>query len=144
MSLSDRQKQVVRERAGGCCEYCRLAQSGSFARFHVDHIIARKHGGTDADENLCLACPKCNAYKGENVAALDPLTNEATKLYDPRQQRWDDHFKVNPDATLDGLTPEGRATLAVLRFNQEERVKQRLDEMMSGDYPCAVHKDDRT
>lgn len=136
MSLSSKQKQAVRERAGGCCEYCRLAQSSSFARFHVDHIIALKHSGTDADDNLCLACPDCNAHKGENVAALDPLTRDATKLYDPRQQKWDDHFKINSDAMLTGLTAEGRATIPVLRMNDEERVKQRLAELITGDYPC--------
>jgi hypothetical protein len=136
MSLSDRQKQAVRKRAGYCCEYCRLAQSGSFAHFHVDHIIALKHGGTDADNNLCLACPDCNAYKGENVAALDPATGDATRLYHPRQQAWDGHFRLNADATITGLTPEGRTTVAVLRFNDGERVKQRLGEMTVGDYPC--------
>jgi hypothetical protein len=136
MSLSDKQKQAVRARAGDCCEYCRLAQSSSFARFHVDHIIALKHGGTDADDNLCLACPDCNAHKGENVAALDPLTRAATKLYHPRQQVWDDHFKIHADAMLSGLTPEGRATILVLRINDEARVKQRLGELTVGDYPC--------
>lgn len=136
MSLSNKQKQAVRAKAGDCCEYCRLSQSGSFARFHVDHIIALKHGGTDADDNLCLACPDCNAHKGENVAALDPLTHDATKLYNPRQQKWDNHFRINSNATLTGLTPVGRATIRVLRINDEERVKQRLGELIAGDYPC--------
>lgn len=102
----------------------------------MDHIIAVKHGGTDVDDNLCLACYECNSYKGSNVAALDPLTRDATKFYDPRQQHWDDHFRINPDATLTGLTPEGRATVNVLRLNDEERVKQRLGELLTGDYPC--------
>src|SRR5690606_6943772 len=136
MSLSSKQKQAVRAKAGDCCEYCRLSQSGSFARFHVDHIIALKHGGTDADDNLCLACPDCNAHKGENVAALDPLTHDATKLYNPRQQKWDNHFRINSNATLTGLTPVGRATIRVLRINDEERVKHRLGELIAGDYPC--------
>jgi hypothetical protein len=95
-----------------------------------------KHGGDDDDGNLCLACPECNGYKGSNVAALDPLTRDATKLYDPRQQNWDDHLQINSDASLTGLTAEGRATIHVLRLNDEERVKQRLAELMTGDYPC--------
>lgn len=136
MSITNELKRLVRQRAGQCCEYCRLAQSGQLVRFQIDHIIAIKHGGSDAEDNLCLACYDCNIYKGSNVAALDPLTRAATKLYDPRQQQWDNHFKINPDATLTGLTPEGRATLHVLRINDEERVKQRLDEMLVGDYPC--------
>ena len=136
MSLSNRQKQAVRQVAGDCCEYCRLAQSGSFARFHVDHILAVKHGGTDDEDNLCLACPDCNAHKGENVAALDPQTGNPTRLYHPRQQGWDDHFQLQPDTTLVGLTPEGRTTAFVLRMNDEERVQQRQAELAAGDYPC--------
>lgn len=136
MSISNEQKRLVRQRAGNCCEYCRLAEAGRLARFHIDHIIALKHDGTNADVNLCLACPKCNAHKGDNVAALDPLTRDATRLYDPRQQLWDDHFRLNSDATITGLTPEGRTTVAVLRFNDDKRVKHRLGEMAVGDYPC--------
>lgn len=136
MSISHKQRRLVRQHAEDCCEYCRVSQHGRLARFHVDHVIAIIQGGSDTDDNLCLACPECNSYKGTNVAALDPLTSNATKLYNPRQQKWDDHFKINADATLTGLTPEGRTTAFVLRFNDAERVKQRRGEMMIGDYPC--------
>jgi hypothetical protein len=136
MSLSDKQKQAVRARAGDCCEYCRLAQSSSFARFHVDHIIALKHGGTDADDNLCLACPDCNAHKGENVPALDPLTRAATKLYHPRQQVWDDHFKIDADAMLSGLTPEGRATDLRAATSMTRTCQTAVGRIHGGDYPC--------
>jgi 5-methylcytosine-specific restriction endonuclease McrA len=30
----------------------------------IEHIVARNHGGTDALENLALACARCNAQKG--------------------------------------------------------------------------------
>jgi hypothetical protein len=136
MSISSEQRQHLRERAGNCCEYCRVPETGRLNRLHVDHIIAVKHGGTDEDDNLCLACYKCNGYKGSNVAALDPATGEATKLYHPRRQKWNDHFQVNSDATLTGLTPEGRATIAVLRINDKSRVRTRRVALMAGDYPC--------
>lgn len=136
MTISDAQRLTVKERAGTCCEYCRVSQLGRLSKFHVDHVIALKHGGTDDLENLCLACYKCNGYKGSNVAAIDPESGDATKLFHPRQQLWQDHFQVNEDATITGLTPEGRATVFVLRINDEERVKPRFLAMMVGDYPC--------
>lgn len=136
MSISNEQKQLVRQRAGNCCEYCRLGEAGRLARFHIDHIIAIKHEGTDDEDNLCLACLQCNAHKGDNVAALDPLTREATRLYDPRRQIWDEHFSLNPDATISGRTPEGRVTVRVLRMNGRKRVQQRLEGIAIGDYPC--------
>jgi 5-methylcytosine-specific restriction endonuclease McrA len=49
-------ERLVRQRAGGRCEYCRLPQEVSPIVFEVDHIVARKHGGADEAENLCLAC----------------------------------------------------------------------------------------
>lgn len=105
-------------------------------KFQIDHIIPVKHGGLDILENLCLACLECNSYKGPNVAALDPQTVEATKLYNPRVQTWKNHFQINADATLSGLTPEGRSTIFVLRINDEERVQQRLGEIILDEYPC--------
>ena len=136
MTITSEQRRLVRQRAGNCCEYCRISQAARFVSFQVDHIIAVKHNGTDTDDNLCLACYECNAYKGSNIAALDPLTQQAAKLYHPRQQEWDEHFGISADATLIGLTPEGRTTVFVLRLNDEERVKQRLGELMIDAYPC--------
>lgn len=136
MTVSDKQKAYVRARAKNCCEYCRMAESDRLSTFHVDHVIAKKHGGTDVDDNLCLACFKCNGYKGTNVAALDPETGDASKLFHPRQQKWDAHFQLNDDASLEGLTAEGRTTIVVLRINDESRIKTRYLLMQVGDYPC--------
>lgn len=136
MTLTNKQKQAVRDRAQGCCEYCRVEESDRFSTFHVDHIVSQKLGGTDDDSNLCLSCYKCNAYKGSHVAAIDPDTEDATKLYHPRLQVWDDHFRINEDATLTGLTPEGRATVIVLRMNDTQRVRQRQILILADEYPC--------
>lgn len=136
MSVTDNQRQFIREQAEDCCEYCRIAQANLFSKFQIDHIIPLKHGGLDDLDNLCLACLECNSYKGPNVASLDPDTGDATKLFNPRQQIWDDHFQINSGGTLTGLTPEGRATINVLRINDEKRVKQRLVLILANDYPC--------
>jgi hypothetical protein len=137
VSVTGEQRRSVRELAGNCCEYCRVAEDDRLSRFQVDHIIPIKHGGGDEIDNLCLACLKCNSFKGANVAALDPATGSATKLYDPRRQVWDDHFQINPDATLTGLSAEGRATIEVLRINEASRVQHRRMIMLLGEYPCA-------
>ena len=136
MAISATLRRTVVERAGGCCEYCRIRQDDRLAGFEIDHIIAVKHGGKDVAQNLCHACGPCNRFKGANVAALDPISDQPTRLYNPRQQTWSDHFSVNADATLSGRTPEGRATIVVLRLNEAERVEQRLGEMLLGNYPC--------
>lgn len=136
MSVTHEQRQIIHDRAGDCCEYCRVTQDDRLAKFQIDHIIPLKHGGSDDTDNLCLACLKCNGFKGPNVAALDPATGDATRLYNPRRQQWSDHFQINPDASISGLSPEGRATVTVLRINESSRVKQRRMAMLLGEYPC--------
>lgn len=136
MSITTRQREQIQEESGGCCEYCRVKQGNQFSKFQIDHIIPLKHGGTDATENLCFACFDCNSYKGPNVAALDPLTGNATKLYNPREQQWEKHFELLEEARINGLSPEGRATIEVLRINLEHRILQRQIAIKLDEYPC--------
>ena len=50
-------RAFVRERAHGRCEYCQLHENDAdFLSFHVEHIIAKQHGGADDAETLCFAC----------------------------------------------------------------------------------------
>ena len=109
-----------------------------YATFHVDHIISVKLDGDESLHNLCLACPDCNRFKGPIVAALDPLTEEPTRLYNPRVQNWDDHFELNVDISIAGLTAAGRATTEVLRMNLPRRVFERYEAWMRGAYPCKI------
>jgi len=136
LTITQEQRRRIRAQAGGCCEYCRIGTGEQSADFHIDHIIAISHGGEDFDQNLCPACLDCNSFKGVNVAAIDPQTDKPSKLFHPRLQIGDDHFRINPDASIFGLTPEGRTTAAVLRINDEARVEQRYGEALLGNYPC--------
>jgi hypothetical protein len=136
MAVSQVQKQFVRERAGGCCEYCRLSMTSATIPFHIDHIIPLKHGGTDDVNNLCLACYTCNAHKSHDLAGFDPDTGIISRLYHPRTQKWVDHFTLHDDMTIMGLTSEGRATLYVLQINLEERIENRQVLAEVGEYPC--------
>ena len=88
-------------RAKGICEYCLLSQRFDVLAFQVDHVVARKHHGTDDLENLALACFACNNHKGANIAGIDPTTGELTRLFHPRRDRWEEHFEWD-DAVLLG------------------------------------------
>ncbi len=69
-------------------------------------------------DNLCLSCYRCNEFKGPRYDAVDPRDGQAIPLFHPRQQRWGDHFAWEDDGvTVRGLTPSGRATVDLLRFN---------------------------
>jgi hypothetical protein len=124
----------VSERAGDRCEYCRLAQHDAYFSHEPDHIIAEKHGGETTFENLAWACFDCNRFKGSDIASLDPPSGELVQLFNPRSQSWREHFEIH-GGTIRGLTPTGRATERLLKFNLSERVEVRHVLSQTGRYP---------
>lgn len=92
--MDARTRRHVRKRAGHRCEYCRLHQDQSpLARLQIEHIIPKKHGGIDVEDNLALACIDCNLAKSSNLTGIDPDTGRVTALFHPRTQTWSDHFE---------------------------------------------------
>src|SRR3954454_1075304 len=85
--------RTVRQRAGGCCQYCLMHQSLQGATFHIEHIIPRSKGGQTDLTNLTLACPSCNLHKADRLVAVDPVTRASATLFHPLQQVWSDHFQ---------------------------------------------------
>jgi 5-methylcytosine-specific restriction endonuclease McrA len=81
-------REIVWERARGCCEYCQMPQSLSILPHELDHIVAQQHHGKTELENLCLACTACNARKGPNLSGIDQQTGQHVRLFDPRTQDW--------------------------------------------------------
>jgi hypothetical protein len=58
----------------------------------MDHLVPEAQGGLTEEGNLWLACSACNTFKGGRTRVLDPLTGEIVPLFNPRQQRWEEHF----------------------------------------------------
>jgi hypothetical protein len=54
--MVDATRAAVAAWASYVCEYCRLHEADDGFSFHVEHIVARKHGGTDDLDNLAFAC----------------------------------------------------------------------------------------
>jgi hypothetical protein len=77
-----------------------------------------------------LCCLRWNLKKGPNIVSTDPEGGSAYRivaLFHPRRQRWREHFHLRGDGRIEGLMPEGRATVRLLDFNAEERIQlQRL------------------
>ena len=112
-------------RAGNRCEYCQRHQDDSpLAPLQIEHIIPKKHGGSDEIENLALACIDCNLRKGPNLTGIDPETGEITRLFHPRRQSWSAHFEW-AGIYLVGKTAVGRTTVRVLSMNSDDRLALR-------------------
>lgn len=120
------QKRTVEARARGNCEYCRCLKRFVPQPFNVEHVIPFVLGGKTDARNLAWACAGCNFYKHDKIEGLDPQTGKTVRLFNPRRQRWADHFAWSDDATLMiGLTATGRASIRILRLNREELINLR-------------------
>jgi hypothetical protein len=117
-------RALVRSRARGYCEYCRISSRFTLAEHEIDHVIAVKHGGETADDNLALCCTICNRFKGSDIASLDPESGQLTPLFNPRTDRWDEHYRVH-DGEIIALTAKGRVTVRLLQMNRPTRVTER-------------------
>ena len=118
-------KQVV-ARADSRCEYCLRHQDDSpLLPLHVEHVVPRKHGGSDSIDNLALACADCNLRKGPNLTGIDPDTTAVTRLFNPRLDSWKNHFRWT-GVDLVGLTAVGRTTIRVSALNADDRLEVRL------------------
>jgi len=111
-----------------------MPQEFDRARFEIDHIIACTHGGPTRADNLALACFQCNSFKGTNLSGIDAQSNKIVPLFHPRRHKWAQHFRWE-GARLIGKTPRGRATVAVLRINQQHRVLHRQALIAEGVIP---------
>lgn len=127
-------RRLVWQRAEGRCEYCRMRQEFDELTFQFDHIIPRKHHGSEVDGNLALACFACNNHKGTNLSGLDPQTGELTRLFHPRRDDWAEHFHWD-GAGLSGRTAIGRVTIDVLGINLPYRSELRMALIEEGVFP---------
>jgi hypothetical protein len=117
-------RDLVRQRAGDRCEYCRICQEHSPLSLQIEHIVACKHGGSDDPSNLAWACDRCNLHKGSDLSGIDPITKQVVQLFHPRLQSWPEHFALDGIEII-GLTACGPATVNVLRMNAPRRVRLR-------------------
>ena len=117
-------RRLVYKRARGCCEYCLTPEITEFSVHENEHIIARKHGGATLADNLALSCAICNRRKSSDLAAIDPKTGEVVRLFHPRRERWNKHFRLD-DAHITPITSIGRATVNLLQFNTPDRLAER-------------------
>ena len=132
--ISDAVRSLVAERAAGRCEYRLLHEEDSFTPHQMDHIISRKHGGDSSPDNLALACIRCNAWKGSDIASFGLDPGRIVSLFHPRRDRWNDHFRLE-DGVIVPLTDAGGATVRLLRLNLFGRVTERKVLIWCGRYP---------
>lgn len=108
---------TTRREGGGLvivCHYCwSPIDPTDSSTCHVDHVVPRKQGGPDDEENLALACVACNLSKGaRNPVQWAVASPRARRLlgivrwYAPIESEEDD------DLTIETLVAMRREILA--------------------------------
>lgn len=133
-AISTSLRRLVIQRADERCEYCGLSQAGQEATFHIDHVIPVTAGGETTPDNLALACVSCSLHKSARQIIKDPETGKTVRIFNPRQQVWEEHFRWKGVQVV-GLTAIGRATIAVLRMNRPIILSIRAEEELLGRHP---------
>ena len=84
-------------------------------------ILFHNHDcGSDENDNLALACRRCNKRRYNFTTSVDPQTQQEVALFNPRQQLWVDHFIWTGDGLkIIGKSATGRATCHRLDINDE-------------------------
>jgi 5-methylcytosine-specific restriction endonuclease McrA len=121
MTVSDASKKLVRERAKYLCEYSHALEEASAALFAIYHIIPQSFpNSSDNPDNLALACQLCNGYRYNFMTGIDPETGKNISIFNPRKQRWSDHFIWSADGLrIIGMTDTGRTTCNRLDLNDD-------------------------
>ena len=129
-------RRAVERRAGGCCEYCRSQARYATQPFSLEHVLPRSRGGKSSPGNLALACQGCNNHKYNRTHARDPATHKAVAIFNPRRQRWSEHFAwAEGFVRILGLSATGRATVEALNLNRQELVNLRRLLYEAGEHP---------
>ncbi len=128
-------RRRVAERAEHRCSYCQSPEIVGIPML-IDHIIPLSAGGSSEIDNLCLACYRCNEFKGAQQESLDPLTETSVMLFRPHLQVWIEHFTWSQNGLrVMGITACGRATVEALHLNAQRLIQARRIWMLVGLHP---------
>lgn len=135
--FSNSERSAVAQRARGLCEYCQVPEAFSADTFEMEHIIPLVHDGTNELVNIAFSCGGCNQFKGAKLEAVDPVTQVTTRLFNPRRDFWQDHFRwaAPSSAFVAGISEIGRATVNCLQLNRNGCVNLRTALALLGVHP---------
>lgn len=129
-------RQRVAKQSCYRCGYCLSSEAIVGFAMEIDHLIPQALGGPTLEENLWLACSACNSFKGDRISVLDQESGLFVRLFNPREQSWEEHFAwVESGVRVVGKTAIGRATVVALRLNRSLLVKARRAWVEAGWHP---------
>ncbi|WP_207064086.1 HNH endonuclease [Motiliproteus sp. SC1-56] len=93
----------IYERDNWTCQYCGRGGIESFEDWNeawlaIDHIMPKKHGGSDEESNLVVACHTCNSVKAAEMCSSIAEAKEIIARKNEGRKRWFQKFVANDSA----------------------------------------------
>lgn len=66
---------------------------------------------------------------------FDSQSQTAVRLFNPRDEAWSTHFRLNDEFEFEGLTPTGHATINALGMNRPAIISIRKELNFIGRFP---------
>jgi hypothetical protein len=90
---------------------------------------------------ICGFLPPFNEAKGVQTHAVDPLSQQIVPLFNPRMDKWSQHFQWTESSTqILGITAIAQATVSTLSLNADLRVRSRKLWVEAGYHPPLVQE----
>lgn len=135
-SFKENLREDMYEKQNELCAFCRIHVPLSCVPMHREHIVYKDEHPQwmFLPENLCIACPLSNEFKGTTEVLANPNTKtyprngSGFKIIHPLYDRYSEHVDLIGGILYRGKTDKGRFTIATCHLYRvklaEERVTQ--------------------
>lgn len=117
------------------CAYCRIHVPLACVPMHREHIVYKDDHPQwmFLPENLCVACPTCNEFKGTTEVLDDPQSptypkgSTGFKIIHPMYDKYSEHIELVGDVLYRGKTAKGVFTIETCHLYRVELAEERVD-----------------
>lgn len=120
------------------CAFCRIHVPLACVPMHREHIVYKNlhPQWTFHPENLCVACPMCNEFKGTTEVLVNPKTKtypqtgDGFKIIHPLYDRYSEHIELLGGVLYRGKTKKGVFTINTCHLYRAALAVERAKQMM--------------
>ena len=120
------------------CAFCRIHVPLACVPMHREHIVYKDEHPQwmFLPENLCVACPTCNEFKGTTEVLVNPRTKtypksgDGFKIIHPLYDKYSEHIELIGDVLYRGKTDKGIFTIETCRLYRVDLAEEGGDMKM--------------